>query len=71
MTPPIVTNLLLFGFQMTWTTDYTPAIHQQQSAEEQSSERRHHLALSWAVRSCHDQLRSTSGREAACACDFC
>ena len=41
-----MTNLLLFGFQMTRNTDYTPGIHHQQSTE-----RRHQLALSWAVRS--------------------
>ena len=45
ITPPM-TNLLLFGFQMTRNTDYTPGIHHQQSTE-----RRHQLALSWAVRS--------------------
>ena len=64
ITPPM-TNLLLFGFQMTRNTDYTPGIHHQQSTE-----RRHQLALSWAVRSMSRSTEKYIWPGAACACDF-
>ena len=50
---------------MTWTTDYTPGIHHQQSTE-----RRHQLALSWAVRSMSRSTEKYIWPGAARACDF-